>query len=146
MENSVNVCDGFWNDWKKVCKKHKGSEMKSFFDNDKFNSDELEDDLKIESIPLLKSIRNYILNSTSQGIIDQISDKYDRQPFLTIGWEIRKMRWAMDNGGKRGGLRIIFCLNTNHLILAFIATKNNCDDERQLEKVFMKRIKLFLGA
>ena len=146
MESSVNVCEGFWKDWKKVCKKHKGNELKSLFDSERFNGDGLEDDLKIESIPLLKSIRNYIVNSTNQGIIDQVSDKYDRQPFLTMGWEVRKMRWAIDNSGKRGGLRIIFCLNSGHLLLTFVATKNDCDDERVLEKVFMGRLKVYLNC
>ncbi len=146
MNCSVDICSGFWSDWKKICKKHRSKEFRPIFGYERLKSDELDDETKIESVPLLKNIKTQIYNTSSLEKIDQFSDKYDRQPFLNLGWEIRKMRWAIDNRGKSSGLRIIFCLNSGHLLFAYIAMKNKCSDERLLEKIFMKRIKDYLNC
>jgi hypothetical protein len=98
----------------------------------------------LDSIPHLKSIKNLIINSASENILHAHATIYDRQPFLNIGWTIYKMRWAIDNKGKSSGLRIIFCLNEGHMIFSYVATKNECADERLLESEFLQRIKEYL--
>ena len=142
MRLSINVHPLFWQDIKKIHKKHKGSQFISSIGVDEF--DEFADVEKIDSIPIFQSIKNVIVNSISDGIVDQKTNKYDRQPFIVKGWVIRKMRFAIDNTGKSGGLRIIFCVNGSSLLFVYIATKNECSDERKLEATFIKRCKEYI--
>lgn len=142
MSLSVNAHPHFWKDVKEIHKKHKGAQFISTFGTDEF--EEFGDAEKMDSIPICQSLKNVVVNSIEDGLIDQKSNKYDRQPFLVNGWVIRKMRFAIDNTGKRGGLRVIFCVNGNSLLFVYIATKNQCDDERQLESTFLKRIREYL--
>jgi hypothetical protein len=139
----VSVLSKFWRDWKDICKKHRGSEFESWYSPADFS--QLDDDSRLESIPVLKSIKNMITNVVCDGLITAHANLYDRQPFLTLGWTIYKMRWAIDNKGKSSGLRIIFCLNGNQILFSFVATKNKCADEKQLESEFLHRIKEYLS-
>jgi hypothetical protein len=139
----ISVLPGFWKDWKRVGKKHRSKEFYSTFSVDEFNS--CIDELKIESVDILNAIKNSVVNSIDEKCLDTLSPPYDRQPFLSSGWIIHKKRWATDTSGKSGGLRCIFCLNRDHLLFVFIATKADCANERLLEKEFMKRIKEYLN-
>ena len=127
----------------KCKKKHKSKEFSSIYSFEEFASGS--EEVKIESISILNAIKNSIINSIEENCLDGQSSLYDRQPFLSSGWEIRKKRWGTDTSGKSGGLRCIFCMNENHLLFVFIATKADCADERRLEKVFMPRIKNYLN-
>lgn len=133
----------FWRDWKDICKKHRGKELLSWYSPSEFTL--LDDESKIDSIPMLKSIKNLVVNAIGDGLINTHASLYDRQPFLSSGWTLYKMRWGIDNKGKRGGLRIIFCTNEGDLIFIFVATKNDCDDERQLESEFLHRMKEYFS-
>ena len=138
---SINVHPQFWKDWKIVKKRFKSTPFKPILsDVNNYNDEE-----KLELTPHLKVIKNTVLNAMTEGIIDLIAPKYDRQPFLSSGWVIRKMRYAVDNRGKSNGLRIIFCISEKDILFAFVATKNDCDDERKLEKVFLKRINEYIS-
>jgi hypothetical protein len=139
----ISVLPHFWKDWKKVCKKHKSKEYRTTYSNEEFSS--CSDEVKVESIAILNAIKNSIINSIEENCLDGQSPQYDRQPFLSQNWEIRKKRWAIDNSGKSNGMRFIFCLNGNHLLFAYIATKADCADESKLEKEFMGRIKDYLS-
>jgi hypothetical protein len=142
--SKISVHHKFWRDWKDICKKHKGKELISWYAPSEFT--QLDDEAKMDSIVMLKSIKNMVVNATNDGLINMHASLYDRQPFLNSGWTIYKMRWAIDNKGKRGGLRIIFCINEGHVLFTFIATKNDCDDERQLESEFLRRIKEYFSV
>ena len=142
--SKISVCPKFWRDWKNICKKHKGKELISWYSPSEFAL--LDDESKIDSIVMLKSIKNMVTNAIGDGLINIHASLYDRQTFLSLGWTIYKMRWAIDNKGKRSGLRIIFCANEGHVLFAFIATKNDCDDERQLESEFLRRIKEYFSV
>ena len=134
MEQEVNVCLNFWKDVKK-------SHCPEFgYDLAKEEFSELDDLSKIEAIPILQSIVNLIQNDK----LEQHSDKYGKQPFLQQGWIIRKMRWAVGNKGKREGLRVLFCLNENEILMVLIALKKDCAKEEDLEKEIMSRIKDYI--
>jgi len=138
---SINVHPQFWKDWKTVKKRFKSTLFRPILsDVDNYNDEE-----RLELTPHLKAIKNIVLNTMNEEIIDSIAPKHSRQPFLSSGWVIRKMRYAINNRGKRGGLRIIFCINEKDILFVFIATKNDCDDERKLEKVFLKRINEYIS-
>jgi hypothetical protein len=50
------------------------------------------------------------------------------------------MRFATDNSGKLGGLRIIFCMDTQceNILLVLVMRKNDCADERNLQRDFSR--------
>lgn len=140
-KTSVSVHPNFWKDWKIIRKRFKGKEYVSLLTE----TNGYDDESLMDLIPHLKSIKNIVVNALADNIIDGVSYNYDRQPYLSLGWNIRKMRYAVDNRGKSGGLRIIFCTNSTNIIFVFIATKRDCADEVRLEKVFMPRIKDYLA-
>mgnify|MGYP001612549540 CR=1 FL=1 len=144
MHLSVNTHPAFWKDWKDVQKHHKTLEFQSIYTPDEFSA--ANDDSKMESIIHLRSIKNIVINATNDGLIEEKARKYDRQPFLQVGWTIRKMRLGIDDKGQSHGLRIIFCLNDEYLLFVFVATKNRCDDERKMEKVFLQRISEYVSV
>lgn len=139
MPPQIDTCPKFWNDIKSLKKKTHNKNLESNFIEQEPSSDgEI-----INSIPLLKAITNYIVQ-TNNTPIDTLSNKYARQPFLSNGWTIFKMRYAFDNRGQSNGLRIIYCRFENNFLLVYINLKCYCTNERNLEKEFMKRIKLYL--
>ena len=140
--NNFNVHPKVWKDWKAISKHHKGKEFQLFLPE---NIDGISDEIKIDSIPQLKAIKISIVNSYRASMLDSISTPYDRQPFLSKSWKIYKMRWGVDNKGKSHGLRIIFCCNNENILLAFIATKNDCAVETKLEKEFLSRIQDYIS-
>lgn len=134
MEQEVSICPQFWKDIKK-------SHCQEFiYDFAKDEFAELDDTAKIEAIPVLQSIVNLIQND----IFEQHSVKYGKQPFLQLGWTIRKMRWAIGNKGKSEGLRVLFCLNGKEILMVLIALKRDCAKEENLEKEIMSRIKDYI--
>lgn len=140
MPLQLNTTPDFWKDIKQLHKHTKNKEFKPIFDDGEF--DDLDDEGKLDCVPLVKSIKNYVLNSIT--MLDGISDKYGRQPFLTNGWTIRKLRYAIDNQGKSKGLRIIFCISETNILFVYANIKKFCADERKLEIEFMSRIKNYL--
>lgn len=138
MEQEVNVCPKFWKDIKKsAC-----PEFDCGFPREDFVA--LDDIAKIESIPILLSIVTLIQNAIKDNIIEQHSVKYGKQPFLQLGWTLRKMRWAVGNKGKREGLRVLFCVSSNEILMVLIAIKKDCAKEEDLEKEVMRRIKEYI--
>lgn len=135
-----NTCPDFWKDVKFIYKHTKRRELRPIFEDETFAS--LDDEPRIDCIPYIKSIKNYILNSYPN--LDGISDVYYKQPFLAQGWQIRKLRWAIDSRGKSGGTRLIYCINKEVIIFVYINLKNYCSDERMLEKEFMHRLITYL--
>jgi len=139
----ISVIPQFWKDWKQVHKKHKSREYATIYTDIEFSS--ASDEARIDSISVLNAIKNSIVNGINEGCLDGQSFPYDKQPFLSRGWQIRKKRWGTDTAGKSSGLRIIFCLNDSDLLFVYIATKANCANEKLLEKEFMGRINDYLS-
>lgn len=141
MLPQINVCPKLWDDIKFLRKKTHNKELESTFHED----EESTDGVKVYAIPILKAIANYILQANGTEM-DNLSNKYDRQPFLTNGWTIFKMRYAFDNRGTSSGLRIFYCRSGDNFLLVFVNLKTYCADERALEKEVMARITQFLCA
>lgn len=146
MAIKISSCPEFWKDIKHLFKVFKSQQYCPTVEEETFK--QLDTHAKVEAIPTARVIATAIVNAAKGRLLDSIADKYDVQPFLTEGWEIRKMRFAIDNKGKQGGLRIIFCLDQNleNLILVLIKRKADCANEKELRKDFLKRISQFLKA
>ena len=128
----INYCPQLYKDLKKI---------------GLISSSDVEDgdiDIAVSSIPLVESITTLLTNALKNNLLDHHSNKYFKQPFLKEEWIIRKMRFATDTEGKRGGLRIIFCLNSNQILLVLIKKKRDCLKEELLEKEIIKRIKDYI--
>jgi len=144
----IHTCPKFWNDCLVLRKSLKRKEFKSYYGNGDLRSDAISTDEKIESIPIIKLIATTIINALQyedKSLFNQITDPCDRQPFLANGWEIRKMRYAINSTGKSDGLRIIFCINNEHVLLTYVATKNLCSREEKLESEYTERIKAYIS-
>jgi len=141
----LDVHPTFWRDWKSITKNHHGSEFSSSYSLVDLKS--LPAETRLESFPLLAAIKQTIINLIVDGNIDGQAPPYDRQhsQLYADGWTIRKMRWAINQRGKSSGLRVIFIQNKTSLIFIFIATKNTCANERNLESTFMPRIKEYFN-
>lgn len=134
----VDVCPQFWRDLKKI-----KSPLATF--NLSPDNDSLNDYDRLQLSRLTASITDLIINALKLSLIEFHSDKYDRQPFLQDGWEIRKMRFAIDNTGKRGGLRVVFCISNNGVLLVLIKHKRDCANENELQKDILTRIKTYIS-
>lgn len=135
----VNVCPQFWKDLRKI-----KSPLASFILSSE-DPDSLNDYDKLQLCQLSASVTDLITNAINDKLIDFHSKKYDRQPFIQNGWEIRKMRFAIDNTGKSGGLRIIFCIGGDCILLVLIKHKRECANENNLEKDILSRIKDYIS-
>lgn len=134
MDQEVSVCPKFWKDVKKsAC-----VEFSCDLPREEFV--ELNDLAKIEAISILQAIVTLIQNDK----LEQHSVKYGKQPFLHLGWTIRKMRWAVGNKGKSDGLRVLFCVDSNEILMVLIALKRDCAKEEDLEKEIINRIKNYI--
>ncbi len=142
MQPQVNVCPRFWRDIKDLYKHTKFRYLQTTLNLEQFESSD--DEIKLNSIPYVHAISNTIINKLPDNL-DDISDQYDRQHLLHHGWVIRKMRYALNNKGKSDGVRIIFCVNSIHIIYVYINQKNLCADERKMEAEFMSRINSYLN-
>jgi len=135
----VNVCPQFWKDLKKI-----KSPLASF--NLPTEDTEFVNDYdRLQFSQLTTTVTDFIINAIADNLIEHHTDKYKRQPFLQNGWEIRKMRYAIDNTGKRGGLRIVFCIGDDCILLVLIKNKKDCENENELEKDILTRIKTYIS-
>lgn len=134
----INICPKVWKDIKFLRKKTHNKELEAAFPEDELsNGGE-----RVSSIPVLKVITTYIIQTNGTSV--DRSEKYDKQPFLTQGWTIFKLRYAFDNKGTSRGLRVIYCRNGDNFLLVYLNLKVYCTDERALEKEFVKRISDYL--
>lgn len=135
----VSVCPQFWRDLKKI-----KSPLASF-NLSSGGNESLSDYDRLQLSQLTTSITDLIINAINSNLIEHHSDKYGRQPFLQDGWEIRKMRFAIDNTGKSGGLRVIFCIGDDCVLLVLIKHKRDCANENELERDILARIKTYIS-
>ena len=140
MTMRVNACHQFWKDLKKI-----KSPLASF-DLPIEEASSLDDYNKLQSTKLTNSIGNTVINAIDSRILEQHAVKYGRQPFIQSGWEIWKLRFAIDNKGKSGGLRIIFCIGDDCLLFVLIRHKKDCIPETQLEREMVSRIKEYISC
>ncbi len=136
---TVNVCPQFWKDLKKI-----KSPLASF-NLPTEDTESVNDYDRLQSSQLTTSITDFIINAITDNLIEHHSDKYKRQPFLQNGWEIRKMRFALDNTGKKGGLRIVFCISDDCILLVLIKNKKDCENENEFERNILTRIKTYIS-
>jgi len=134
----VSTCPEFWKDFKKL-----KTPLAKF--EDSVLSEQLMNDYdKLQCSKLTTAITDFILNSVSEKRLDLEAIKNGKQPFLQNGWTIYKLKFAIDNRGKSGGLRIVFCKNHDYLLLVLIKHKKNCTNEPKLQSEFISRIKQYI--
>lgn len=133
-------CSKFWEDIKDLRKEINGNQLDSNLENETFQTST--DYTRIESIPLIKAIRTYIVNGISNNALIGSYDKLGRQPYLDNGITLWKTRYAFNKQGKSNGLRIVFAFDSNftNLFLIFIARKQDCANERKLEQECFDRL------
>jgi hypothetical protein len=134
------ICPEIWKDIKRLQKKVKRPEI--FPDGTVSPEDEIAYFL---SHPYLKAIVTTLQNKLSVGELQQIADKYARQPYLSNGWVIWKYRYAIDKRGKSNGTRTIFLVQESSMLISFIYLKNDGDDERAVEAEFKSRVENYLN-
>lgn len=146
MSITISSCPEFWKDVKHLYKITKSQRYSPEVEDETFK--QLDAHAKVETIPAIRAIATVIVNSINEKLLDATSDKYDKQPYLTLGWEVRKMRFATDSTGKRGGLRIIFCIDNPcaNVLLVLVKRKNECANERDLQSDFFSRISQFINS
>jgi len=137
--HQLNHCPRFQKDIKTLYKATKNRALHSSLEND----EECSSREMIESVPYIEAIVNTILNKLPNGLTD-IADKYGKQPFLQSGWTIWKMRYAIDNKGKSGGTRTIFCVSEAEILFVCIKSKKDCANEAEFQNEFLARIKEYL--
>jgi len=142
MKCNLHACSEFWDDIKTA---RKGAYQKKIFESslnaEKFASVDIES--KIDSIEILRAISTFIQNTSNEP--EKYSELLDRQPFIENGFIIYKLRYAADGKGKSQGLRVIFCL-TKEPVIVFVGLKfkNAVEDEQKFEAEILWRIKKFL--
>ena len=147
MKLNFNVIQKFWKDIKELQKKNI-KVLQTDYPADQFL--ELSEGDRIESIPVLNAVKNTIENTILDNVgLDAISDKIDQQPFIKDCWILRKMRYAIDNTGKSGGLRLIFAVNDNgegcEIIFVMVGRKKDVAKEQEFRQEFFGRFKQYLG-
>jgi hypothetical protein len=77
-----------------------------------------------------RSLQNYLVKHPDAGDI------------ITGSGGLRKIRWSLENKGKRGGTRIIyyFIKNKQKIIMLYAFAKNECDDLSQDQLKMIKKI------
>lgn len=143
MPLSINACPEFWKDVKELRKKLSPQLVECAVDSDAFH--EADDAVKTASIPVVDKITNFIINSHDEGLIESQTIKNGTQPFLAQGWTLRKLRYAVDNKGKSGGLRVMFCLDGNALVLIYVAKKKDGENEVAVQKETISRFKGYIS-
>lgn len=143
MPLSINACPEFWRDVKELCKHVNPSLTECSLDPETFQ--DADDGIKANSIALIDKICNFIINSYAQGVIEGQTTKNGTQPFLAQGWTIRKLRYAIDNKGKSGGLRVMFCIDGGALVLVYVAKKKDGEDEQAVQRETTTRFKKYIS-
>ncbi len=133
------VHQSFWKDVKELRKIYKKNFLESSCpENDLFGVD---DGKVIKSIDYFNSINTYL----SINKLEDVSDKLGRQPFLDKGWIIHKVRWGIDNTGKRGGVRIIFAVNSGNLIYLAVKPKKHIENhENEFQEESISRLREYI--
>ena len=145
MQIRISSCPDFWKDVAHLGKITKSPLYSPTVEIETFK--QLDTHARVETIPLVRVIATAIVNSTKDKLLDSISTKYGKQPYLTFGWEVWKMRFATDNSGKSKGLRIIFCVDgeRENVLLVLVKRKIDCANERDLQHEIFHRISSFLN-
>ncbi len=138
------TCPDFWKDVKKLSKHIKPTFLECDLTQDEF--EKLSVSEKISTIPILRQISSTIKNKFSTPNEIPNNDKNGQQPFLSEDWVLWKMRWAVDKEGARYGLRIMYCINGKHIVLASIKHKKEVkDSEVEFQGETIGRLKSFFA-
>lgn len=143
----VVVVSNFWKDLKQLSKKGvKGAS--TIYNTDQIK--ELSDFDYLKSFDLGRKILNLIVNSLKEheGIIPQVGEVirgFQKYP----SWEVYKTRYAIDNKGKSGGLRIVYCLSKDKevltILLVYIKTSSDSHPDKLLRAECNNRISNYLS-
>lgn len=136
-------CDEFWKDYKIIAKGLAKHHTQCAFSPDEFK--ELQTVGKIKAVPLLQQIMIAIENKINK--LDSLpgNSGNDRQPFLDKGWKIWKLRWAVNNQGKSGGLRIMFATQDGGNVCFIFMDIKGSYKEADLQSETFARMKAFLA-
>ena len=136
------TCADFWKDVKKLSKNISPSFLECEVSTEEF--DKLSVAERIYSIPLLRQVSNTIKNKINNPSEIPNNDRNGQQPFLTEDWIMWKMRWGVDKRGPSYGLRIMYCINSKHIVLAAIKHKKEIiESESEFQNEVINRLRMF---
>ena len=144
-EPAFFACDEFLRDVRRLRKRVRSDFLQCPYSDDEFKS--LNCSQKLECIPLLQQITNTISNNV--GKLDEIPNNNKiakHQPFLSISFVFWKLRWAVDKHGAMRGLRILYCFNEKHAVLASIKHKKDALETDQFIAEAIGRLRYFFAV
>ena len=96
----------------------------------------------IESILFTKYLMDYLNDDEYQELQEFLMEKPDAGDLIQGTGGLRKLRWSLDNKGKRGGIRIIYYWQVTKEQIYFFTlyAKNEMTDLSAAEKKALKQL------
>ena len=142
---SFFACTEFWKDVKKLKKHVRADFLDCPLTDEEF--EKLSCQEKLDCVPILRQISTTIRNKIQAlNEVPNNTKNADHQPFLASKFVIWKLRWGVDNHGPAYGLRMWYCVNGGHVVLANIKHKKEVkDNEKAFQAETIERLKYFFS-
>lgn len=142
MKYTLYACSKFWSDVKET---RKSASKKALFETslseEQFASADIES--KLDSIDILRAISTLVQNTFDEP--KKVATPLGKQLFIDHGFTIYKLRYAADGRGQSAGLRIMYCLGKEGIIVFLcIKFKKAVEHEQKFEIETIQRMQEFL--
>ena len=95
----------------------------------------------VETALFTRLVDDYLNDDEYRKLQDFLLKKPDAGKIISGTGGLRKLRWAANNHGKRGGVRIIYYWNVaDHIYLMTLYAKNEASDLSAREKKALKQM------
>lgn len=96
----------------------------------------------VESKPFTRRRPDYLTEEELREFQNYLLETPDAGDVVKNTGGIRKVRWKIKGGGKRGGLRILYYWHVpdSHIYLLFLYLKNECEDLTKDEYTLLKKV------
>jgi hypothetical protein len=93
----------------------------------------------IETTLFTRLVDDYLTDDAYRQLQDFLLDKPDAGKIISGTGGLRKLRWAANSHGKRGGVRVIYYWNVaDHIYFMTLYAKNEATDLSAKEKKALK--------
>jgi hypothetical protein len=96
----------------------------------------------IESALFTKYLKSYLNDDEYQKLQSYLIDQPEVGDLIQGAGGLRKLRWSIDNKGKRGGIRVIYYwqISQDHIYLFTLYAKNEMSDLSSKEIKVLKKM------
>lgn len=96
----------------------------------------------IEAAPFTKYLGDYLNDDEYRGLQSFLIEQPEAGDLIQDTGGLRKLRWNMDNKGKRGGIRVIYYwqISEDQIYLFTLYAKNEISDLSSDEKKSLKKM------